>query len=75
MDVNGFVKKIFSWRVLIGLLAGGALGYAYYHFIGCRGGSCPIWANPWRSTLIGMAFGAILLFDTRTKADREPEKE
>ncbi len=76
MKLNDFFKKIFSVRVLIGLLVGGALGYAYYHFIGCRGGSCPMWADPWRSTLVGMAFGAILLFDTSKKAkvDREPQE-
>lgn len=80
MNLNDFFRKIFSLRLLIGLLVGGALGYAYYHFIGCRGGSCPMWADPWRSTFIGMAFGGILLFDTskpktEPKADQEPPKE
>jgi Na+-transporting NADH:ubiquinone oxidoreductase subunit NqrB len=75
MKINEIVKRIFSLRVLIGVLVGGALGFAYYHFIGCRGGSCPMWADPWRSTLIGMGFGAILLFDTKTKVDQEPGKE
>lgn len=75
MKINDFAKKIFSIRVLIGVLAGGALGYAYYHFIGCRGGSCPMWADPLRSSLVGAAFGAILLFDTRSKADPKSEEE
>lgn len=74
MDLNGFLRKIFSVRFLIGLLVGGALGYAYYHFIGCRGGSCPMWADPIRSTLIGMAFGGILLFDTRSKGSQEKKE-
>ncbi|MDD2279571.1 MAG: DUF6132 family protein [Bacteroidales bacterium] len=77
MKVNNFFKRFLSVKFLLGLLIGGALGYAYYHFVGCRGGSCPMWANPWRSTLIGMAFGGILLFDTskkqdKPKADQEP---
>ena len=75
MNINEIVKRIFSIRLLLGLLVGGALGYAYYHFIGCRGGACPMWADPWRSTLIGMAFGGILLFDTKSKPHPEPPKE
>lgn len=77
MKVNNFFKRFLSVKFLLGLLIGGALGYAYYHFVGCRGGSCPMWADPWRSTLVGMAFGGILLFDTsrkkdKPKADQEP---
>jgi hypothetical protein len=75
MNFNGIVKKIFSIRFLVGLVVGGALGFAYYHFIGCRGGSCPMWADPWRSTLVGMAFGGILLFDTKAKSHQVPDKE
>ena len=75
MMKNAFIKKIFSIRFLLGLFIGAALGYAYYHFIGCRGGSCPMWANPWRSTLIGMAMGGLLLFDTsKPKVDQEPQE-
>jgi len=75
MTKNDFFKKIFSLRLLLGLVIGGALGFAYYYFIGCRGGSCPMWADPWRSTLIGMAFGGILLFDTsKPKSRQEPQE-
>ena len=64
MNFNGFIQKLFSWRFLIGIALGAIAGYAFYYFVGCRGGSCPIWADPIRSTLIGMAFGGLLLFDT-----------
>jgi hypothetical protein len=74
MNFNDFFKKLFSIRLLVGLIVGAGLGYAYYHFIGCRGGSCPIWADPWRSTLIGMAFGGILLFDTSKKKPKENQE-
>lgn len=74
MKINDFFKRLFSIRLLIGLTVGAALGYAYYYFIGCRGGSCPIWADPWRSTLIGMAFGGILLFDTSSKKTKENQE-
>ena len=46
-------------RVLFSLL--GALGgFAYYYFVGCRTGSCPISGNPWISTMYGAAMGLIL---------------
>ncbi|HZJ73486.1 MAG TPA: DUF6132 family protein [Perlabentimonas sp.] len=75
MKINDFFKRIFSVRLLIGIIIGGALGYVYYHFWGCQGNSCPIWANPYRSTLIGMAFGGVLLLDTskKPKDDSTPQ--
>ena len=43
-------------------IAGAVAGFSYHHFIGCRSGACPIWANPWMSTgygaLLGMMLGA-----------------
>jgi hypothetical protein len=38
------------------VLAGAALGYAYYTFVGCRTGTCPITSNP----LISAAYGALM---------------
>jgi hypothetical protein len=35
---NGVFKK---YKIsIIGVLVGGILGYAYYHFIGCSSGTC-----------------------------------
>lgn len=31
-------------------LGGAAFGFAYYYFIGCKSGSCPITSNPWIAT-------------------------
>lgn len=75
MTLNDIFRRIFSLRTLIGVVAGAALGYAYYYFIGCRGNSCPMWADPVRSSLVGAAFGFLLLVDTRPKANRKPEEE
>lgn len=44
------------WAILLG----GAGGYAYYKFIGCKSGVCPITSNPWMSTLYGAVIGALL---------------
>ena len=44
-------------RMIIGPVAGAVLGFAYYKFIGCSSGACPITSNPWISTLYGAVMG------------------
>jgi hypothetical protein len=61
MEIRSRLKKIFTLRLLIGLFAGGILGFAYYYFIGCNTGTCAITSNPVRMTAYGMLFGALLL--------------
>jgi hypothetical protein len=39
---------------------GAAAGFAYYWFIGCASGACPITSNPYISTLYGGAMGALV---------------
>ncbi len=54
------------------VIFGAVLGYAYYYFIGCRSGSCPIQSNPIISTLYGAAVGAIwILPGKKKKAENE----
>lgn len=45
---------------LVGILVGGILGYAYYHFIGCTTGSCAITFKPLNSTAYGMVMGYLM---------------
>jgi len=40
--------------------AGGVGGFAYYHFIGCASGTCPITGNPYISTIYGAGLGFLL---------------
>jgi hypothetical protein len=47
-------------RLIIGVVVGGLLGYGAYRFIGCSTGTCPLTANPWISTILGMVFGGLL---------------
>ena len=50
-----------GWGRSILLIAFGAVGgYAYYRFIGCRTGACPLTSNPWISTLYGALIGALI---------------
>lgn len=46
--------------VLTGFVLGGIAGYAYYYFVGCASGSCPISSNPVISTLYIGLMGAVL---------------
>jgi hypothetical protein len=58
--------SIWRKRILFSFL--GALGgYAYYYFVGCRTGTCPISSNPWISTAYGAGMGLILTMGERKK--------
>ncbi len=45
---------------LFGTLAGIAAGFAYYYYIGCVSGTCPIQTNPWLSSLFGGLIGFLI---------------
>jgi hypothetical protein len=46
-------------RGAAGAVAGGAVGYAMYRFVGCRTGACPLTGNPWVSVAIWALFGLL----------------
>ena len=46
---NTTIKSVLLKRVLP-VAVGSLLGYAYYYFIGCNTGTCPITSNPFIST-------------------------
>jgi phage shock protein E len=41
------------------IFIGAIAGYAYYHYIGCASGTCPITGNPWLSTTYGAIVGGL----------------
>lgn len=47
-------------KLVIGIVVGAAFGFAYYRFIGCASGTCPITGNRFVSTLYGAIIGALL---------------
>jgi len=57
------MKEIMKKNLLriIGILAGGIGGFAYYHFIGCASGTCPITSNPYISIVYGALLGYLFL--------------
>ncbi|MFN4027468.1 MULTISPECIES: DUF6132 family protein [Flavobacterium] len=44
----------------VGVIIGAVGGYAYYHFIGCASGTCPITSKPLNATLYGSLMGGLL---------------
>lgn len=57
------IKKMFKnkWFRRVGfVLIGAILGFAYYYFIGCASGTCPLTSNPYTSTGYGSLIGLVL---------------
>ena len=47
-------------RIVIGVVVGGGLGFAFYKFVGCSSGTCPLTSNPYISTIYGGILGALV---------------
>jgi len=62
-----------SVRLALGIVAGGIVGFAYYSFIGCRSGTCPITSNPTTSILYGAVVGLLFAWPSKPKPETEPE--
>lgn len=65
------LKKI--TRFVLPIFIGAILGYAYYYFIGCNTGSCPITSNPYTTTGYGALLGLIWAFPTKKKTKEADE--
>ncbi len=63
------------WKLGLFGLAGSILGFAYYYFIGCESGNCPITSNWHISTLYGAMMGLIAGFPIPTKKKSEEESK
>lgn len=62
-------------KVVLPIAMGAVLGYAYYYFIGCNTGACPITSNPYTTTGYGALIGAIWALPTRKKPKTENEAD
>lgn len=59
-------------KLMIFVIGGAALGYAWYHFYACENG-CPITSSWSNMTLIGALFGGIIGFPVKKKNQKETE--
>jgi phage shock protein E len=62
-------------RTLPAVGLGALAGYAYYYFIGCTSGTCPITSNPWISTVYGAAMGGLLVPWKRSPKERDEARQ
>jgi len=60
------MQQIIVKRVLP-ILVGALLGFAYYYYIGCVSGTCPITSSPYVSTIYGGLLGGLLSFPSKRK--------
>ena len=62
-------------RRILPAIVGAVAGYAYYYWIGCVSGTCPITSNPWTSTGYGALLGLLLTPGLSTFFQNKKEKE
>lgn len=60
-------------KLISGLGIGAILGFAYYYFIGCASGTCPITSNPFISTAYGALMGLVFVWPGKKAKDEEEE--
>ncbi len=51
--------KALLWKRIAWIAGGGIAGFAWYYFVGCTTGACPISSNPYISTGYGALIAAI----------------
>ncbi len=56
--MSKFILK-YKWK-LAGVVVGALAGFAYWYFIGCNSGTCPIQSNWHTSTLYGGLIGYVI---------------
>lgn len=47
-------------RIILGIIIGGAIGFALGYFGKCVSGTCPLTSNPYISTIIGALIGLLI---------------
>lgn len=69
--MKSFIKK--NILGIIGIVVGTIGGYAYYYYIGCKSGTCPLTSNPYISMLFGAIMGH-LIRDVFKKNEKKSDK-
>jgi xanthosine utilization system XapX-like protein len=71
MKIDKRKLRITIFSIVVGLIG----GYAYWKFIGCTSGTCPLTSNWYNSTLIGGVFGYLISdsFQKKTEISKDTE--
>ncbi len=59
-----------SIRISAGAALGALAGFAYYYFIGCQGGACPLTGNPYLATAYGGLIGLLFTVPNKKRDDK-----
>ena len=57
---------------ILSAVVGGAAGFAYWNYIGCISGVCPLQTNPWLSTIFGILLGITILPELYSRIANKP---
>ena len=60
-NVKEFFTSWHFWKPFIAILIGTLAGYLFYHFVGCKTGSCPITNSAWSTMTIGGLIGFFIV--------------
>jgi hypothetical protein len=63
-----------GWKQLLWIAGGGVAGFAWYYFVGCATGACPISSNPYVSTAYGALTGGLASWNTRKPVKKTVEE-
>jgi hypothetical protein len=67
MIPSKWFNKTILKKISFGVIVGGAIGFAYYYFIGCKSGTCAITSSPVNSTMYGVLLGVLWTIPTKKK--------
>ena len=59
-EISAIRGEIMPLPTIFGVLIGGGVGFAWYRWISCSSGACPMLSNPYTSTLYGMILGGLI---------------
>lgn len=59
-----------GYKQIVPVILGAFLGYAYYYFIGCNSGGCPITSSPYVSTIYGAVVGLVFAIPSKKKNEK-----